>query len=78
VRPGTGPIGATCRGCFHWDHGREYHPKRGKFGGLIKPARCRKFRALTGAAGDKIPDDAAACRHYLEAAIVPPRFEKRW
>jgi hypothetical protein len=76
---GTGPKFKTCRDCAHWGHAgaQDYHPKRGKFGGLIKPARCRKYQALTNHIGDKVPDDAAACKHFEEAAVVPERFARR-
>jgi hypothetical protein len=75
---GTGPELKTCRECQHWDHGgpHDYYAKRGKFGGLIKPARCRKYGALTNAAGDKVPDDAPACKHFTDAAVVPARFAR--
>jgi hypothetical protein len=74
---GTGPQFKTCRDCAHWDHGpQDYHPKRGKFGGLIKPAPCRKYRAVANINGDKVPDDAAACKHFSPAAIVPERFAR--
>jgi hypothetical protein len=71
---GTGPSFTTCRECAFWDNRRDYHSKRGKNRGLIKPARCRKFRALTGTNGAKIPDDAPACRHFEQANPIPPRF----
>jgi hypothetical protein len=71
---GTGPKSATCRQCEHWDHGHSYYARRGKFGGLIKPARCRKFRALTNADGGRVPGDSAACRHFEQADPVPARF----
>jgi hypothetical protein len=75
---GTGPQFKTCRECAHWDHGgpHDYYSRRAKFGGLIKSARCRKYRALTNTDGDKVPDDARACKHFSHAAIVPARFAK--
>src|SRR5262249_35011830 len=73
---GTGPKFKTCRECAFWDHKQDYHSKRGKFGGLIKPARCRKFRTLTNHVGDKIPDDAGACKHFAQAQAVPERFAR--
>jgi hypothetical protein len=73
---GSGPQNMTCRHCEHWAHGNNYHSKRGRYGGLLKPARCRKFRALTLTDGDPVPDDAAACRHFSAATVVPDRFAK--
>ena len=76
---GTGPLLKTCRECAHWDHARahDYRSKHGMFGGMIKPARCRKFKELTGTTGDKVPDDAAACKHFCQATVVPDRFVRR-
>lgn len=76
---GTGPQLKTCRECAYWDHAglHHYHSKRGMFGGAIKPARCRKFQELTGSAGDKVPDDAVACKHFSPATVVPNRFARR-
>jgi hypothetical protein len=71
---GSGPPFKTCHECQFWDH-NGYHAKTGKYHGLIKPAPCRKFRALTREVGDKVPDDAAACRHFEQADPVPKRFE---
>jgi len=74
---GSGPKHMTCRQCEHWAHDNNYYPKRGQHGGLLKPAPCRKFKALTHTTGDKVPDDAAACRHFSQAAVVPDRFARR-
>jgi len=76
---GTGPELKTCRECAHWDHAgaHDYRSKRGMFSGLIQPARCRQFKELTGTHGDKVPDDAAACKHFSQATVVPNRFVRR-
>jgi hypothetical protein len=71
---GSGPPQKTCRECSFWDHGHHDYRAAGKQRGLIKPARCRKFRALMNAVGAKIPDDAAACRHFDQADPVPAQF----
>lgn len=74
---GSGPALKTCRECEFWGGPQpDYRSKNGKWRGLIKPARCRKYRALTGAIGDEIPDDAAACRHFEESEKIPPRFDR--
>jgi hypothetical protein len=70
---GTGPDNMTCRQCLNWAHiAYDYRSKTGKYGGLIQPALCRKFKAITGKSGDKVPDDAVACK-YFEHNINPPR-----
>lgn len=74
---GTGPHAKTCRECSFFDHSPyDYHAKNGKHHGLIKPARCKKHRQMTGAQGAKIPDDAAACRHFNQSDAAPERFAK--
>jgi hypothetical protein len=67
---GTGP--ATCRECKFWNHDDGYAAKRG----TIKSARCRKYRALTGRDGAKVPADALNCRHFQRADKVLPRIAK--
>ncbi len=70
---GTGPKGRTCRECIYWDHlPYEYRSKTGRYGGLIKPARCRKYRELTREQGAPVPYHAFACRHF-ELNPSPPR-----
>jgi hypothetical protein len=72
---GSGPKFKTCRECRFWAHDQhDYYAKQGKHHGLIRPARCRKYRALTNADGARVPDDAAACRHFEQADPVPARF----
>jgi hypothetical protein len=73
---GTGPRGMTCRQCAHWEHYKgDYHSVNGKHHGLIKPARCRKYRAITNQRGAMVPDDAEACRHFEHTTNeVPARF----
>lgn len=74
----TGPRGKTCRECVFWAHGpHDYRSKNGKYRGLIEPAPCRKFQQLTSAPGDKIPDDAMACKYFSQNDIAPPRFAKQ-
>jgi hypothetical protein len=72
---GSGPLNVTCRECLFWAHDPRggYSAKRGMFGGLIKPAPCRKYRELTGRNGAPVPDDAPACRHFQCADKLPPR-----
>lgn len=74
---GTGPHLKTCRECIFWEHGvHDYRAKTGKYRGLIEPATCRKYRAITLQIGAKVPDDAAACRYFEENSSIPPRFDK--
>jgi hypothetical protein len=74
---GSGPQDRTCHECLFWGHGKhDYHSRSGKYHGLIKPAPCMKFRMLTRKMGDKVPDDAPACRHFQQADTVPPRFDR--
>ena len=74
---GSGPELKTCRECKFWGSGRpDYRSKNGKWRGLIKPDRCKKFQALTNSIGADIPDDAAACRHFEQAENPPARFDK--
>lgn len=74
---GTGPHGSTCRECIFWEHGpHDYRAKNGKHRGLIEPARCRKYRAITLHQGDKIPDEAAACKYFDRNETAPARFAK--
>lgn len=77
---GTGPKGTTCRQCKHWDGAGEqtgYFSKTGKNGGVIKPRSCSKHRELMrGQTGPAIPHNAASCKHYEEAAEIPPVEKK--
>jgi hypothetical protein len=77
---GTSLQPRTCRECLYWDFSQgdaqAYFTKRGRHRGRIRPARCKKFRALTGTDGPEIPDDAVGCRHFRQADKVPPRFAK--
>jgi hypothetical protein len=58
---GTGPIGATCKGCvFFGDIPREEGPTRRN--------RCKQYRTLTGEIGGGIPGDTPACRHFQARA----------
>lgn len=74
---GTGPHGKTCRECLFWKHGpHDYRAKNGKYRGLIEPATCGKYRAITLNEGAKIPDDATACKYFDENSEPPTRFVK--
>jgi hypothetical protein len=60
---GTGPSGATCGGCVHWDK-RDERSLIGKH----KPRRCDKFRQLMqGMDGAPIPASTPACKYYAGA-----------
>lgn len=73
----TGPVNTTCRECIFWDHGpHDYRAKGGKYRGLIEPARCKKYQQITARPGDKVPDDAPACRYFEQNEAAPPRFAK--
>jgi hypothetical protein len=73
----SGPVNRTCRECIFWDHGpHDYRAKNGKYRGLIEAARCKKYRQITMQQGDKVPDDAAACKYFEENSTIPPRFAK--
>lgn len=56
----TGPEGKTCRMCEHWLS--EGHAASG----ILKPARCDKFRQMTGKRGEAIPHSAHACKYFVE------------
>ena len=74
---GTGPHLKTCRECIFWEHGpHDYRAKSGKHRGLIEPATCRKYRAITMQVGSKVPDDAGACKYFDENPSIPERFSK--
>lgn len=74
---GTGPRGLTCRECRHWHHESfAYYARTGKWGGLIKPALCAKYKALTGKQGAAVPNDAASCRHFVINDKPPPRYSR--
>lgn len=60
---GTGPAGATCRGCEKWDSLGYYADC-----GLLKDSPCAKYRSMmNGTQGDKLPHFTPACK-YFEAA----------
>ncbi len=74
---GEGPKGMTCRHCIFWQHfAFNYHSKNGKYGGLIRPASCAKFKTLTGKVGDPVPDDALACKYFELNNNPPERYSK--
>lgn len=65
---GTGPQGKTCRACMHWACDGYLISS-----GLLKTARCIKYRALMhGADGCSIPHYAKACKYFEETDTVPP------
>lgn len=81
---GTGPNISTCRECDFWGvaSGKnpvryfDYYAKGGMHGGGIKPHPCRKFKSLTQQEGQKVPDNARACKYFEQAESVPDRFKK--
>lgn len=74
---GTGPRGKTCRECMFWEHGpHDYRSKNGKYRGLIEPARCMRYRQITLQEGQKVPDEAMACKYFDQNAEPPARFAK--
>jgi len=74
---GTGPGGKTCRECIFWSHGpHDYRSKNGKYRGLIEPAICKKFQQMMRVQGEKIPDEAMACKYFEENPVIPTRFSK--
>ena len=54
---GTGPEGATCNRCMHYD----YDPIKNS-GMMERP--CKQFQRLTGKLGKSVPALASACRHF--------------
>lgn len=50
---GTGPAGAICGKCTHWQ----------KFGNRKQPI-CEKYRLLTGDHAKSISGGQSACRHF--------------
>ena len=74
---GSGPQFKTCRECIFWAHEQfDYRSKNGKYSGLIKPARCKKYRALMHEEGGQIPDDARACKYFEQNATPPARYNR--
>lgn len=73
---GTGPASITCRECAFFDHQNSYYATGGGHGGMLKPARCKKFAQLTQKLGDKISHDTRACKYFEQAEIVPPIVSK--
>lgn len=69
---GTGPEFKTCRECTHFDHGNSYYSKTGMRGGGLKPAKCKKYRAMTSQCGGRIPHGTSSCKYFDQAEIVPP------
>lgn len=74
---GTGPRLKTCRECLFYAHDKyDYRSKNGKLRGLILPASCKKYKQITQQTGDKIPDDAQACKYFDQNPTPPDRFAK--
>lgn len=71
---GSGPSGASCRGCEHfaWKVTGGWHSLNGKHAGAPKPAQCSQFRKMTGRAGDSIPHDAQACKYFAATKTPQP------
>ena len=69
---GSGPEFKTCRECTFFDHGNSYYSKTGMRGGGLKPAKCKKYRAMTSQSGDNIPHATRACKYFEQADTVPP------
>jgi hypothetical protein len=49
---GSGPYGAQCRNCQHWD------------GGMGRNRSCAKFRRMTGVKSKLVPGYAGACKYF--------------
>ena len=56
----TGPEGKTCRLCKYWIS-EGYAAS-----GILKSARCMKYRELTGKSGERFPHSALACKYFIE------------
>lgn len=73
---GTGPAGSTRRECQFFDHQKSYYAKRGMSGGGLKPAQCKKYKAMTQQSGGSIPHETRACKYFELADAVPPVVSK--
>lgn len=62
---GSGPAGATCRHCVHWQHA-DWHSNSGKHGGAPKDSACAEHRRLSANPGAKVPHSAMACKYFGE------------
>lgn len=64
---GTGPAGATCRHCQHWNDGKNRSLKSGAAGiALSGSAPCRKFHELVpGKRRPPVPGHAVACKWFV-------------
>jgi hypothetical protein len=69
---GSGPDLKTCRECVFFDHGNSYYSKTGMRGGGLKPAKCKKYRAMTQQNGGNIPHETRACKYFEQSDKVPP------
>lgn len=62
---GTGPEDKTCRLCKYWlDEGRAAS-------GILKPAKCGRFKEMTGKHGNAVPHQAPACKYFVENEKPP-------
>lgn len=57
---GTGPVGATCKGCTHFS--------TPSHAAAARAATCQKYQRLTGKQGQKIPPSADACKYFERRA----------
>lgn len=73
---GTGPEHKTCRECAFFDHQKSYYAKKGMGGGMLKPAKCKKYTAMTRQSGGNIPFSTRACKYFEQADVVPPVTSK--
>lgn len=73
---GTGPGNTTCRECIFFDHQNSYYAKKGINGGALKPARCKKFKALAQADGGSVPHGTRSCKYFEPNPVPPPVVSK--
>ncbi|BEV47318.1 hypothetical protein CRBSH125_35010 [Afipia carboxidovorans] len=73
---GTGPGNTTCRECVFFDHQHSYYAKKGIGGGSLKPAKCKKFKALAQSSGGAVPHDTRSCKYFEPAPVPPPVVSK--
>jgi hypothetical protein len=65
---GTGPDGAQCGGCVHFD------PKRVAIKGTFARAgsgRCAKFTDLMRCKGPAFPAETPACKYFQARSVAP-------
>lgn len=65
---GTGPQGATCRGCKHWGFSGYLAAT-----GLLKDSHCDKYtRMMNGEAGGRLAHYQSACKYFEPVEIERP------